>query len=377
VRTLDWAEIEDILLGATILGCGGGGELAEGRESMLRAYDAGRTVALVSPEELADEALLACPYGVGALTVADAAFYEGRSFTSEHPAVLAVRALATYLGCEFSALICGELGGTSIADAFYPAAMLGLPVVDADPVGRAVPELQHSLFCVGGIPIAPQAVVNEIGDTAIITQVADDKRSEALVRALAVASRSLVWVADHARPWSQLRQAVAYGTISGSLRVGKACRETRSGGGTVADAVAAAAGGVVLFRGLVSSFDWRDVEGFTVGQTILEGSGEFAGSCYEISFKNENLVAWRDGAPDVTCPDLICMLNETSGAPVTNPHVEQGSCLAVVGVPAPAAWRTPDGLATFGPRAMGFDLEFAPVEDRRAAESRRSREAVS
>ena len=99
----------------------------------------------------------------------------------------------------------GELGGTSISDAFFPAAMLGLPVVDADPVGRAVPELEHSLFKVNGLPIAPEAVVNEAGDTVIVTRVADDGRAEALVRALAVASRNLVWVADHALPWGLLR----------------------------------------------------------------------------------------------------------------------------------------------------------------------------
>ena len=41
--------------------------------------------------------------------------------------------------------------------------MLDLPVVDADPVGRAVPEIEHSLFKVHGLPIAPQAVTNEVG----------------------------------------------------------------------------------------------------------------------------------------------------------------------------------------------------------------------
>jgi len=150
------------------------GELAEGREQMRRAYDAGHQVRLVAADELSAEALVSCPYGVGAMTVGDEAAYGGRSFADEHPGVLAVRALAEHLGSDFAALICGELGGTSIADAFYPAAMLGLPIVDADPVGRAVPELEHSLFYVHGVPIAPQAVVNEIGDTVLITRVAAD-----------------------------------------------------------------------------------------------------------------------------------------------------------------------------------------------------------
>ena len=76
------------------------------------------------------------------------------------------------------------------------------PVDDRD--DQASESLQASLgagVCVHRVPIAPQAVVNEIGDTALITRVADDLRAEALVRALSVASRNLVWVADHACSW--------------------------------------------------------------------------------------------------------------------------------------------------------------------------------
>jgi hypothetical protein len=363
MRTLSWDDIDDILAGATILGCGGGGELAEGREYMQRAYDAGHSVRLAAPDELPAEALVACPYGVGAMTVGDEAVYGGRPFADEHPGVLAVRALAEHLGCEFAALICGELGGTSIADAFYPAAMLGLPIVDADPVGRAVPELEHSLFYVHGVPIAPQAVVNEIGDTALITRVGDDLRAEALVRALSVASRNLVWVADHARPWGELRKAAVLGSISASLAVGAAWRQAIAAGADMPCTVAAAAHGVVVFRGEIVSHVSADVGGFTVGDTHLAGCGGDEGAAYRIWFKNENLMAWRDDVPDVTCPDLICVFDEATGAVVTNPFATVGARVAVVGMPAPSQWRTAKGIATLGPRHFGFDVEFVAVEE--------------
>ena len=367
MRTLSWDEIGDILAGATIFGCGGGGELAEGREYMRRAYDEGHAVTLAAPDELAADALVACPYGVGAMTVGDESVYAGRPFTDEHPGVLAVRALAMHLGCEFSALICGELGGTSIADAFFPAAMLGLPVVDADTVGRAVPELEHSLFYVHGVPIAPQAVVNEIGETVLITRVADDLRAEALVRALSVASRNLVWVADHGLPWGELRKATVSGSISASLAVGAAQRQAMSAGADVAAAVAAAAHGAVVFRGEIASYTWADADGFTVGDMRIAGRGEDEGATYRIWFKNENLMAWRDDAPDVTCPDLICVLDEATGAVVSNPFATVGARVAVVGLPAPEAWRTDRGIAVLGPRHFGFDVDFVPVEVRHAA----------
>lgn len=364
MRTLSWQQVDDILAGATALGCGGGGEYEEGRELMRRAYDAGRAVRLAAPDELADEALVCVPYGVGGLTLGDEAVYAGLEAPAEHPAVLAVRALSEHLGMRFAALITGELGGTSISDAFFPAAMLDLPVVDADPVGRAVPELEHSLFKVHGLPIAPEAVVNEVGDTVIVTRIADDARAEALVRALAVASRNLVWVADHALPWGDLRGVLVLGAIDLAERVGAALRGARERGEDGAAAVAAAAGGRVVFRGRVTSFEWQERDGFTWGELELAGEAADAGSVYRVWSKNENLMAWRDGVPDVTTPDLICCFSTETGGPITNPHHRPGADVTVVGAPAAPQWRTPAGVATLGPRHFGFDVDYVPLERR-------------
>ena len=367
MRELSWQEVDDILVGATVLGCGGGGELAEGREELRRVYDAGRAVTLAAPDDLADDAVVCTPYGVGGLVAGDWAEYEGLERAAEHPGALAVRALAKHLGAEIGALLTGELGGTSIADAFVPAALLGLPVVDADPVGRAVPELEQSLFFVHGLPIAPQALVNEVGDTLVVTRVASDGRAEALVRALAVASRNLVWVADHALPWGRVRDAVIPGAVVWAERVGGALRETRAAGGDVPAAVAAAAGGVVRFRGRVTAAPWEERDGFTWGQTELAGEGADVGSAYRVWFKNENLLAWRDGAPDVTCPDLVCCLRAEDGEPVTNPQHALGTPVTVIGVPAAPAWETERGLSVLGPRHFGFDLDHVPLHGRLAS----------
>ncbi|MEI7759357.1 MAG: DUF917 domain-containing protein [Thermoleophilia bacterium] len=363
MRALAWHEVEDILVGATILGCGGGGGLAYGMDQMRLIYDSGRVVMLAASEEISADTVVACPYAVGAMTAAEVDPYGDRLFAVEHPSVLAVRALGEHIGRDFGALICGELGGSSVADAFYPAAVLGVPIVDADPVGRAVPEVQHSMFAIHGLPVAPFSVVNEIGDTALFTAVADDERAEALIRALAVASRNAVWVADHALPWSNLRDIAVLGTISLAERVGRARREAVEAVQDTADAVAAAAGGAVVFRGTVTSSDWRDAEGFTVGETMIEGSAAWASSTFRVWFKNENLLAWRDGVPDVTCPDLICIL-DGDGVPVTNPEVVTGSHVSVVAFPAAPQWRTPRGIETLGPSHFGFDVDFVPVEVR-------------
>ena len=342
---------------------------------MRPIYDSGRAVMLATPEETSADAMVACPYAVGAMTTAEVDPYGDRPLAAEHPSVLAVRALGDHVGQDFAALICGELGGSSVADAFYPAAVLGVPIIDADPVGRAVPEIQHSMFSIHGVPISPLSVVNEIGDTAIFTYVADDERAEALIRAMAVASRNAVWVADHALPWSDLRDIAVLGTISLAERVGRAQREAVEAARDVADAVAAAADGAVVFHGTVTSSDWRDAEGFTVGETTIEGADAWASSTFRVWFKNENLIAWRDGIPDVTCPDLICIL-DSDGMPVTNPEVTAGSRVFVVAFPSATQWRTPRGIESLGPSHFGFDVDFVPVELRHARRARWALEGV-
>lgn len=351
-------------MGATILGCGGGGPLAYGTDLMRRLYDGGGEVVIASSDELDEGLVVACPYGVGAMTTAEADPYGDRALAAEHPSVLAVRALGNHAGREIEALICGELGGSSVADAFYPAGILGVPVVDADPVGRAVPEIQHSMFAINGAPVAPLAVVNAIGDTVILTNVADDQRAEVLIRALAVASRNEVWVADHALPWRDLRDIAITGTLGLAERIGRARRQAVDTREDVARAIAGAGGGFVVFRGDVTASTWRDADGFTVGETVIEGEGEFASSTYRVWFKNENLMAWRDGQPDVTCPDLICILDQASGVPLTNPHVVEGATVSVLAFPSPAAWRTPEGVASLGPAHFGFADDFVPFEVR-------------
>ena len=64
----------------------------------------------------------------------------------------------------------------------------------------------------------------------------------------------------------------------------------------------------MLFRGLASALSWEEKDGFTWGEVEITGYDADAGATYRIWFKNENLMAWRDGAPDVTAPDLDLLL---------------------------------------------------------------------
>jgi len=80
-----------------------------------------------------------------------------------------------------------------------------------------------------------------------------------------------------------------------------------------------------------------------------------------LSFQNEHLVAERDGEVVASTPDLICVLDNETGEPVTTEGMRYGNRVAVLGVPCDSRWTTPEGLRLTGPRAFGYDHDYVPV----------------
>ena len=54
-----------------------------------------------------------------------------------------------------------------------------------------------------------------------------------------------------------------------------------------------------------------------MGEALLTGVGDHAGSEARVAIQNENLVLWVDGAPVVMVPDLIINLELETGEPIT------------------------------------------------------------
>ena len=67
------------------------------------------------------------------------------------------------------------------------------------------------------------------------------------------------------------------------------------------------------------------------------------------------------GAPVVTTPDLICVLDTVSGDAIGTETLRYGQRATVIALPAPPVLLTPKGLQHVGPRAFGYDLEFTSV----------------
>lgn len=362
MKKLSKQDVIDIIYGCTVLGTGGGGSLESGLALVAGDLEAGREFILVELDEVPDDAYVACPYVCGSVspfTPEEEEKYAGLPSMDVTEAMRALQAMEEYLGRPFFGIISTELGGENTADAFHVAAMTGKSIINADPAGRSVPELQHSTFYINNVPINPIAVATPFGDTAIINNVVDDFRAEALVRSMACVSKNMIGVVDHPTTGAVLKRAVIPKAITYALEVGRALRLANEAGKDPAEAIINAGGGKLLFKGVVTDFTWDTVGGFTIGDVKLNGKDKFKDHTYRVWFKNEHIISYKDGAIDVTVPDLICVL-DGNGVPITNPYYEKDMELTVFALPAPKEWTTERGLKVFGPRAFGFDADYVP-----------------
>ncbi|MBB1362207.1 DUF917 domain-containing protein [Shewanella sp. SR44-4] len=364
MKRLNRTELADILHGCVILGTGGGGEIDEGFKYIDSALAAGKTFKLVSVDDVPAGKKICTPYMLGALSPMSAeeeAVYARLPKSNQSSMMTAFKRLEQYTGDTFYGTICCELGGSNTAISFYVAAMADGYIIDADVAGRAVPEITHSTYYFNNIPAAPIVTANEFGECFICENIIDDLRAETVVRALSVISRNDIAAIDHAMPIEQVKDAVIKGTISQSLAIGKAYREAKEQGIDIAQAIASHGGGYVGFRGKVSEFNFRAQQGFTLGEVLINGTGEYVDNQYHIEIKNENLVGRLNGQVDVTIPDLICILDMDNQKAITNPNHTVGMNVAVVILPAPKEFMTERGLQAFGPAYVGLTSAFEPA----------------
>lgn len=366
-RRLDRTSLHDILVGCAYLGCGGGGSLAEGTDELADALDAGLPFELLPVAALQDDEWVASPYGIGSNAVptqADKAKFADLKRITTDPVETSFRLLSQFLNKTFVATIPGELGPWSTAAALVTAARLGIPTLDADRVGRATPEATQDSILTAGLATVPLAAVTGFGDSLVLEHVAANSRIEDILRALSVTSLGELGVTDAALSGRDARRpgALVVGSLTLAERLGRAHRSALAEGADPIAAVISTGSGFRLFEGAVIEFPWKDEAGFLVGEVLIAGRGSYANSRYRISFRNENLFAWQDETMSVMPPDLISVVDSSTGAAIANPQFTIGQSVTVIGFKAPEIWRTPGGLAIFGPAHFGYDRAYVPIE---------------
>lgn len=349
------ADVERIAIGAGILGTGGGGNPYRGMVRAKLELAAGRRLRVVKLDDLPDDALVAPIGGMGAPTVGLEKLGKG---DEEARAVAMVSEL---LGVEVAATIPIEVGGSNSIVPLIAGAQLGLPTVDADGMGRAFPEWSMISYYFDGHAPSPVVMTDALGRKIVIERAGTPQDLERIGRAVCVQLGGRAMVADAPIPVRRLREVSIPDTLTWAHRIGGAVLAAQQAGDDPVQAVCAAAGGAVLFRGKITDVDRRMERGYNFGRLRLAGSDTFQGERAEIDLQNEFLVLRVGGAVRAIVPDLITMVDSERGAPITTEVVRYGLRVTVIGIPAPAQLVTPQALRCVGPAAFGYDEPYVPL----------------
>lgn len=345
-------------IGAAILGTGGGGDPYIGRLLAEEALAAG-PVRIVAPQELPEDGHVFASAAMGAPTCVIEKVPAG------HEPVVSFQALERVLGVRAAAVCPMEAGGINSMIPLLVGARLSLPVVDADGMGRAFPELYMETFHIYGLRGTPATLVNEWGDV-VTFETHSDRYLESFARAVTIRMGGQAYLTHYPMRVRDLGRTGVHGTLAFALGLGRTILKAKA---RHTDAVAALLefaqqdpyqGAAIAFEGRVADVWRRTTQGFAVGEAVIRGHGAWAGSECRIRFQNENLEALVDGGRIAGVPDLITVLDAETAVAITTEFLHYGQRVAVLVLGAPKVLVTPEALAVIGPAAFGLSGAYAP-----------------
>jgi DUF917 family protein len=346
---LDALAVEEIALGAAILGSGGGGDPYIGMLMAKQAIALHGPVELIGLDEVPDDAWIMPPGVIGAPTVTIEKLPSGKE--ASH----AIHMLEDYLQVKAYALFPGEIGGGNSMVPLIAAAVLRLPVVDADAMGRAFPEIQMTTAGMHGVRACPLSLCDEKGN-GVIVDTPTNLWAERIARSVTVQMGGCAHICNYAMAGSRAKTALIAGSVSLAWKTGRELMRCRREGSDPIAGLVQTLDGEEIGRGKITDMQRGTEGGFSRGEVAIAGGTKEG---LRVAFQNENLVAWRGKQVAVTTPDLIVIVDEATGSAIPTESLRYGQRVVVLGVPANPMWRTAEGLALVGPRYFGYDFDYA------------------
>ena len=360
MRTVDSIQdIQDMARGAVLLGTGGGGDPYIGELFLLAQLKRGRMAHVVDAGEVADDAFVLSIAGIGA----PSAMVE--HLVSEKLLLKLLSRAEAFYGRRVDVLISAEIGGVNSMFPLALSAISGVPVVDADGVGRAIPHIEMTTFSIMGVKATPCLVMDESGNVATLEAV-DDRTAEDVIRGVTGALGASIYGALYPMTGRQMKTSAVIGTLDETLQIGRVIRQGRESsedlfGDLLRYLSRNGRFASVLFDGKITDVTHETRDGWHFGRATMSpmGGGD---DVFTVDFQNEFTVARLNGETVTIVPDLITILDRETGEPITGERLAYGQRVKVIGYEADPLLRTPEALEVLGPRQFDIDEDFQPIE---------------
>jgi hypothetical protein len=347
---IEAVDLPALARGCSVLGAGGGGDTQTGVLAVQQAIAQHGPVRLVDLDDLPDDGLV-MPCGiVGSPMVG----IEKLGAVTEGEQLLT--GLETITGSTVVALMPVEIGGSNGLKPIGWAARAGLPIADADGMGRAFPKVSQVTMEIAGVSPSPAVLTDErCNRVAIWAQ--DGEWLERMARALSIELGGRAAFTEYTMTAAQARRATARGSITLALRIGRAMAADDPIRALERELKARR-----LLEGRIVDVERRMAGGFVRGAALIEGLHTDSGRVLRLEIQNENLVAIEGSEVRAMVPDVITVLDSHSGEAIHTERLRYGQRVTVTAFPCDPIWRTTRGLALAGPRAFGYEFDYVPLE---------------
>ncbi len=345
MRYVETSELKDLSLGASVLGSGGGG---------CPDYDllmAEKHFMDYGPARLADCSDL-CPDDlVVPIAFAGAPLVAKEVLPSGLECEMLLRSIEETLGKKPNYIMPAEIGGANALCPFIYSSRLDIPVLDADTLGRAFPELQMSSCHLVGVSPSPAFVADCLGNQVMI-KARNAHALEDLARSSIVAMGSSALVGIYLMDGHKAQKSIIKGTISQAIDLGKSIRMNKEEGKHPVQALMKTHRARLLGQGVITHIHQRIDQGF------LKGTVEIAtdDGCLQLDYQNEFLKVEVDAKIEAITPEIIVVMDSESFQPITSEKLLYGLRVIVFTLPAPEVWLTKEGLKLVGPEYFGYKL---------------------
>ncbi len=319
-------DVDALALGAALLGGGGGGDTDDGG-----ADAAAPAVTVADLADLPADARACAVAQIGAPLI-------GRERVPSRELAAAVDALAVETGTAFAALVALEIGGQNALSAATAARQTGLPLLDADLMGRALPRIDQTLLALTGAPTGPVALASPSGHVLVVRR-AGGGEVESLVRGLLPSLGGRAAAALYPTTVGDLRGAGTAGSVRRATDLGAALLGVAPGpdAGERVAAALAPLGVQVVARGAV-----RHVER-SGGRLVAAVVGPDGVVRLDADTEFDHCAV--DGRPVAGSPDVIGVLDARTLRPVLATGLLAGTDVLVYRLPVAAPWYGPAGRA--------------------------------
>lgn len=350
MKQLTIDDLENLSLGSAVLGSGGGGDPSYALLMTKFLIEKYGPIHIISAEELKDDDVIVPLSMMGAPLINMERLLSGRELDN------LLQTIEERLQRKPTVLMAAEIGG---ANAFTPlmiAAKSRLPILDADMMGRAFPELQMSCCYLKKLKATPAVIADCLGNTAVI-EASDAKTLERIARSITVSMGSSCAVGFYLMRGSEIPGAVVNGTLTQALELGEAITNASKEGKDPVQALIDRSGGVPIEKGTLIEINQAVTDGFLQGSASILNENKKV----KLFYQNEYLLAKSEDDVLASTPDLLVLLEENSGTPLTSEALRYGLQVVLIAIPAPKIWQTVEGLELVGPRVFGYDIDYQPI----------------